>query len=596
MATTVSLNGTSYSIPSASERNWASLSTYLIALSTGVLTKAGGSFTLTAEADFGATYGLKSAYYKSKGTNIAAAGVARLANAESVSWRNAANSADKALKVNSSDRLEFDSVNVPTISSTDTLTNKTLTSPVINTPTGITKSDVGLGNVDNTSDATKNAATATLTNKTLSGNTATNLISGSGTLTLNTTGTITVPNATDTLVGKATTDTLTNKTLTSPVINTPTGIVKGDVGLGNVDNTSDATKDAATATLTNKTLTSPNINTQATIKAGGELRLNNAGDTFYTGFKSGNATANKIWVLPLADGSSGNALTTDGAGNLSFSAVATDALNQYNVKIGNSGNTATAVNTNLLGTIAATYSSATVTITNATPAVVTYTSHGLSTGDRIYFTTDGALPTGVSASTMYVITKVDANTFKLSTTIANCVAGTFVATSSAGSGTHTGYIGGFKEKSGYQGNYDGTPVPSGYIGEVVEGTAMAGTGGNAYGTSISSSSSWTASTRYTLFTKTLNKGSYLLVVNHSAVGWNSGNSYDLGLKIGGTAVMPSYYYSSPNVTGGCADISLTLPINITADSTIVIVDGRFTGAGGPFTITTYGYASIIRIA
>ena len=95
-----------------------------------------------------------------------------------------------------------------TPSSTDTLTNKTLTSPVINTPTGIVKGDVGLGNADNTSDATKNAATATLT----------------------------------------------NKTLTSPVINTPTGIVKGDVGLGNIDNTSDATKNAATATLTNKTI------------------------------------------------------------------------------------------------------------------------------------------------------------------------------------------------------------------------------------------------------------------------------------------------------------------------------------------------------
>jgi hypothetical protein len=63
-------------------------------------------------------------------------------------------------------------------------------------------------------------ATQTLTNKTISGNTATNLISGAGTLTLNTTGTITVPNATDTLVGKTTTDTLTNKTLTSPVIAT----------------------------------------------------------------------------------------------------------------------------------------------------------------------------------------------------------------------------------------------------------------------------------------------------------------------------------------------------------------------------------------
>jgi len=69
---------------------------------------------------------------------------------------------------------------------------------------------------------------------------------------------------TDNAVFEAASQTLTNKTLTSPVINTPTGITKTDVGLGNVDNTSDATKDAATATLTNKTLTSPVINTPST--------------------------------------------------------------------------------------------------------------------------------------------------------------------------------------------------------------------------------------------------------------------------------------------------------------------------------------------
>lgn len=44
---------------------------------------------------------------------------------------------------------------------------------------------------------------------------------------------------------------------TGASITAPTGLVKGDVGLGNVDNTSDATKNAATATLTNKTLTAP---------------------------------------------------------------------------------------------------------------------------------------------------------------------------------------------------------------------------------------------------------------------------------------------------------------------------------------------------
>jgi hypothetical protein len=50
-----------------------------------------------------------------------------------------------------------------TASKTETLTNKTLTSPVINTPTGITKTDVGLANVDNTTDANKPVSTATQT-------------------------------------------------------------------------------------------------------------------------------------------------------------------------------------------------------------------------------------------------------------------------------------------------------------------------------------------------------------------------------------------------------------------------------------------------
>jgi len=42
-----------------------------------------------------------------------------------------------------------------TIAGTETLTNKTLTSPAITSPTGIVKADIGLGNVDNTSDDTK---------------------------------------------------------------------------------------------------------------------------------------------------------------------------------------------------------------------------------------------------------------------------------------------------------------------------------------------------------------------------------------------------------------------------------------------------------
>lgn len=93
---------------------------------------------------------------------------------------------------------------------TETLTNKTLTAPVISTIVNSgtltlpTSSDTLVGR----------ATTDTLTNKTLTAP----VIS-----TISNTGTLTLPTSTDTLVGKATTDVLTNKTLTSPIIKTYDG-------------------------------------------------------------------------------------------------------------------------------------------------------------------------------------------------------------------------------------------------------------------------------------------------------------------------------------------------------------------------------------
>ena len=55
----------------------------------------------------------------------------------------------------------------------------------------------------------------------------------------------------------------------------------------------------------------------------GEIRIYEDTDngTHYTGFKAGNNTASVAYVLPTADGSSGQGLTTDGSGTLSWSTL-----------------------------------------------------------------------------------------------------------------------------------------------------------------------------------------------------------------------------------------------------------------------------------
>lgn len=77
-----------------------------------MLQKAGGSFTLLADVNFGPNFGILSTYYKTRGTNIATSGQFRLANDEEIVWRDAANTENLVLKVNTSDILEFDGAGI----------------------------------------------------------------------------------------------------------------------------------------------------------------------------------------------------------------------------------------------------------------------------------------------------------------------------------------------------------------------------------------------------------------------------------------------------------------------------------------------------
>ena len=79
--------------------------------------------------------------------------------------------------------------------------------------------------------------------------------------------------------------------------------------------------------------------------------------------------------------------------------------------------------------------SAIVTITIATPGVVTWTAHGLTAGAAVKFTTTGALPTGLIAGTTYYVISagLTANAFQVSAT----PGGAAITTSGMQSGVHT---------------------------------------------------------------------------------------------------------------------------------------------------------------
>lgn len=132
MAISLTVNGISYSYPQSGDPpDWGTSATlWAQAVSTGMLQKQGGLFQLTAEVDFGTTFGLKSLYFKSRSAGIASTGQLRLAHADTISFRNLAGLGDLNLTINAaSDILRFNNIDLVDVSSTQTLVNKTFTFP-----------------------------------------------------------------------------------------------------------------------------------------------------------------------------------------------------------------------------------------------------------------------------------------------------------------------------------------------------------------------------------------------------------------------------------------------------------------------------------
>jgi microcystin-dependent protein len=83
-------------------------------------------------------------------------------------------------------------------------------------------------------------------------------------------------------------------------------------------------------------------------------------------------------------------------------------------------------------------------ITVATANIITWTNHGLATGQSIQFTTTGILPTGLNVGTVYFIRVINTSTFNLYTTQAQAMntSSTIgqISFTVTGSGSHTGTV------------------------------------------------------------------------------------------------------------------------------------------------------------
>ncbi len=231
-----------------------------------------------------------------------------------------------------------------------------------------------------------------------------------------------------------------------------------------------------TQTLTNKSISASQVNSgQLAIAQGGTSQAT-AATAFavlaqYSAKGDLPGYSGSVAAI-LAVGADGTILTADAASTNGFkwgNAALSSTLNQFNVFIGNSSNLATASNTALLGDISGTTTSQSYAVTNATPGVFTANSHGFTTGDKAYVT---VTQNGFTANTTYYVHVINSNTFHLSTTLANAVAGTVLASSGSTAGVIVG--GGLVLTSGVKGIQTNTSATAGYVGELKSSTTTRG--------------------------------------------------------------------------------------------------------------------------
>jgi hypothetical protein len=549
MSVNVVLNGQTYTIPDPGDNTWGQeLTDYFVALGSGVLQKAGGTFTLTAEVDFGATYGLKASYFKSRTTNVSSTGTIRLAKTDFIGWRDNLNQNDLELGVDSSDRLTFNGN--PLVPSTPLTASRAVVTDASGVFTTATTTATEIGYVNgvtsaiqtqiDSKQATGNYITALTGDVTASGPGSVAATIGANKVTLGMMAQV----ATATFLGRTTAGTGNVEALTATqatallnafVGDSGSGGTKGLVpapasgdaaagkvlgagggwvttGAGDVVGPSSAHAgglvlfDGTTGKLVKEsTITQHNALTSGANGTVSSVAPSTAGNIFMSdgtdwtsasvthpyglrnlGFassQSGGVLTGAIKQASGSDPSTGastvfvtmrsstatsgtyNQRTFTGAASLAISVQTTLGLTSakpgyvYWYAIDSDGSGAMKIGASSTryddGTPVTTMKeSDTATITIASPGVVSVSGNTLANGDQVIFTTTGALPTGLTAGSLYYVVQYGtdgAGKFRLATS----PNGTDINTSGTQSGTHTIHVADGRMVS--DGYYSGAP-------------------------------------------------------------------------------------------------------------------------------------------
>lgn len=271
-AQNVTLNGTTYSIPNTGDQNWGTnVTNWIVAVSNHTLQKTGGAFTLTADVDLGASFGIKTAYFKSRSSNPGTTGLVRFAVGDTIAWRNNANDGNLVWGVDGSDRPTFNGNQFLTTLGTLTASRMVVTDGSANLATNsVTATEAGYvaGASSNlqTQINTKAAASDLTTHAALTA----------------------AHGATGAVVGTTNTQVLSNKTLTTPILSDPI---------------SNGLRHAVSSSLTSNTTLDGTYST---------VRVSGAGSSWTLLLPAAASHTGRIYSIKRTDQTFANTVTVDG--------------------------------------------------------------------------------------------------------------------------------------------------------------------------------------------------------------------------------------------------------------------------------------------